>query len=741
MKGIDLMEFYISKFKYHLYKLLSKLYPQKKFNVKAEKHKKLSEKYRKRSQYERLLRTNKRYNFSGNMRHRGLMPGHFMKEEKEVDIIVPVFKGLHETQDCIRSVLKTLPQWAKLIVIDDASPDVSLSDWLRDQAKADNFTLIIHAENKGFVETVNEGMALSPAKDVVLLNSDTEVANDWLERMRFAAYSMEKIASVTPFSNYATICSFPNFCRDDNELPGVLCVEEIDGIFSKFSKNDELIEVPSGVGFCMYLRRDCLNEVGPFDEKNFGRGYGEENDWCQRAMKRGWVNCHQLNVFVYHKGSVSFGEEQNLRRKKAMKIMDKLHPLYMAGVKHFCSIDPAREARTMILLDIITRMKIPRILLISHSLGGGVDQHIKELSAFFKDEAHFALLKPTDNGFELHLLMRGNFISETMIIGADDFLRLFSILKCMSINYIHYHHVIGFDDALDCILSLPWRLSCSYDITVHDYYLMNGSTAKLTDASGLYVGDDKMLKNYRSSEEFKTPFELSREEWRKFINRWLRGANRVIFPSSDIFQRFAKAIPEVTANAVVAWHPDYERNTPYPAPVWNRRRGENLKVLVLGGISIEKGVGLLYDVAMSLRGSKIEFHVVGTTYRDMPQTVTVYGSYDNSEVGEKIAKVSPAVVWFPSRCPESYCYTLSIALENALPIIAPNFGSFTERLAGRPLTRIVDWKVNHEEMKNIFLNLERNGQDFLGTGVPVMKGDFATRKENFYRDFYIQGIN
>ena len=40
----------------------------------------------------------------------------------------------------------------------------------------------------------------------------------------------------------------------------------------------------------MSIRRDCLNEVGMFDEALFARGDGEENDFCLRAVKRGWRN-------------------------------------------------------------------------------------------------------------------------------------------------------------------------------------------------------------------------------------------------------------------------------------------------------------------------------------------------------------------------------------------------------------------------------------------------------------------
>ncbi|MDR8439764.1 glycosyl transferase, partial [Acinetobacter baumannii] len=79
--------------------------------------------------------------------------------------------------------------------------------------------------------------------------------------------------SVTPFSNNATICSFPNFC-EDNELFSGMDVQSLDDEFETYGKENNLVEIPTGVGFCMYIRRDCLNQVGYFDEETFGRGYG-----------------------------------------------------------------------------------------------------------------------------------------------------------------------------------------------------------------------------------------------------------------------------------------------------------------------------------------------------------------------------------------------------------------------------------------------------------------------------------
>src|SRR4029078_7087035 len=68
--------------------------------------------------------------------------------------------------------------------------------------------MLRNPERRGFVASVNRGMALS-SRDVVLLNSDTRVTARWLEKLREAAASAPEIATVTPFSNDATICSLP----------------------------------------------------------------------------------------------------------------------------------------------------------------------------------------------------------------------------------------------------------------------------------------------------------------------------------------------------------------------------------------------------------------------------------------------------------------------------------------------------------------------------------------------------
>ena len=269
-----------------------------------------------------------------------------------IDVIIPVYKGASETRRCIDSVLASMQHEAfELVVVDDASPDPDITVYLDELGRRNRITLARNATNLGFVQSVNRGMAMHPERDAVLLNSDTEVANDWLDRLHADAYSRADIGTVTPFSNNATICSYP-FHGWTGGLPGALGLAALDRLF-KAANSGHTIELPTGVGFCLYIRRACLDAVGLFDDARFGRGYGEENDFCMRAAEAGWRNVLAGDVFVYHEGAVSFSGERPALTQAAEKALLEAHPSYVQKVLEFVTHDPAGALR-----DAIDRARI-----------------------------------------------------------------------------------------------------------------------------------------------------------------------------------------------------------------------------------------------------------------------------------------------------------------------------------------------------------------------------------------------
>lgn len=265
--------------------------------------------------------------------------------KKTIDILVPVYKGRQATLDCVDSVIHNASRNRSrynLIVLDDASPDQELVAALQKRARQGKLRYLRHPANLGFIRNMNRGMALHPEHDVVWLNADTRVHGDWLDRLRSAAYSADNIASVTPFSNNGELMSFPRM-RHAAPMPDAQAHAALDDTARRLDLDPVPLE--AGCGFCMYIKRQALDEVGYLDEVQLKRGYGEETDWCLRAQAHGWRHVGAVNVFVAHAGGHSFGPEKALRAHQNNAVLRQRYPHADRNFQRYVTTDPLAPAR------------------------------------------------------------------------------------------------------------------------------------------------------------------------------------------------------------------------------------------------------------------------------------------------------------------------------------------------------------------------------------------------------------
>lgn len=628
-----------------------------------------------------------------------------------VDVIVPVYRGLEDTQRCILSALESGNKVPfRLIVINDASPEPEVTQWLREvQAMhPERIELLENPENLGFVGTVNRGMALNASHDVLLLNSDAEVANDWLDRLQAAAYGDARIASVTPFSNNATICSYPRFC-EANELPAGWDTAALDNAFAR-ANPAHLVDVPTGVGFCMYIRRDALTALGLFDTVNFGKGYGEENDFCCRAREAGWRNVHAMNVFVKHAGGVSFGASKSARELAAMETLRRLHPRYEPEVHAFVARDPARLYRLRVDVARVRDAGQPVVLAVLHDRAGGTRRHAEELASHLQGRAVFLLLAPMPGSRVALRLLGAQEGFELVFRLPDELDDLLAALRALGVAHVHYHHLIGHSDDM---LSLAHRLRTGYDFTAHDYYTFCPQIS-LTGKDNNYCGEQGVEQCRGCLKKSPAPGGLDIEAWRAKHAPFLQGARHVLAPSRDAARRLAKFASG--ADVRLAPHTDIldAATLPLPAPQPLQPTAA-LKIAVIGALSPIKGADLLDDVAKEAarQGSPLEFHLLGFAYRHLStqprSSLTVHGEYQEADLPALLAWLKPDVVWFPALWPETYSYTLSACLQAGLPVVAPDLGAFPERLAGRPWSWVRPWNGKPTDWLAFFCEIrERN---------------------------------
>ena len=308
------------------------------------------------------------------------------RTKRPVDVVVPVYGGIELTLACIESVLADLPRWARVVVVDDASPDSGVVRELSKLATSKRITLLAQKVNRGFPSTANIGMRHDTTRDVVLLNSDTLTPPGWLARLRDVAYSVAEIGTATPLSNDATIVSYPSV-EHTNTIPGLDETIQLDTL-AQTANTGLVVDIPTAIGFCVYIKRDCLRTTGLFREDQFAQGYGEENDFCIRARHLGWRHVAVPSVFVAHVGGQSFGATKQYLIQRNLRVLNRLHPGYDTLIHNFQSVDPMAEPRRRLDMERWKRIRTREksVLLVTHGRAGGVQRRVAERAAALRAE-------------------------------------------------------------------------------------------------------------------------------------------------------------------------------------------------------------------------------------------------------------------------------------------------------------------------------------------------------------------
>lgn len=235
--------------------------------------------------------------------------------QENIDIVICVHNALSDVERCLISIIKNSDLPYSIILVDDGS-DSQTRVFLKEFAEENNCKLLRNETAKGYTLAANQGLRESSADYVILLNSDTVVSAEWIDRLVACAQSDPGIGLVGPLSNAASWQSIPEIIGygdwAENPLPPNVSIAEM----AERVANNSWRMYPRMTflnGFCLLIRRAVIEEIGYFDEENFGVGYGEENDFCLRARKAGWNLALADDTYIYHAQSRSYDHE---RRKK-----------------------------------------------------------------------------------------------------------------------------------------------------------------------------------------------------------------------------------------------------------------------------------------------------------------------------------------------------------------------------------------------------------------------------------------
>jgi GT2 family glycosyltransferase len=630
-----------------------------------------------------------------------------------IDIIIPIYNGFEYLEPLFASVFANTSIPYRLILVDDASPDVRVRQFLRQLSSKNSnvdILLIENAENLGFVGSVNRAAA-EIRNHFVLLNSDTEVPPDWLQRLMYPILQMEKVASTTPFTNSGTICSFPTFLHD-NPLFENLSSEVIDGYFQLVRSENRYLPIPTGIGFCMGINKNVVGEIGMFAEI-FGKGYCEENDWCSRAEEIGYQNLHVPNLFVYHKHGGSFPSEEKRRLiERNYSLLLERHPSYDIKVQKCIREDNLKYLRQFLVMCLSSN-EAGAILLFDNEFGGGAHQVRKERIRQVVGDGNAVFLISYKSNKEKVATLGFHFKSYKFSFSVKDPFDLVPLFSVLKIKAIVVNSFVSFPNVgvwLAIAAEIRATVNCRLTFLLHDFFSVCPSYTLIND-SGEYCGvpsDRKVCSRClgRNAGDFKR-FEshLDIGTWREQWARFLQDCDEITCFGSSSADILRRAYPDIGwSNIVVRPHDIAGRFKPIYFESW---RSPIKRIGILGAINLAKGSRIIrnlvdYIDSRDLPVDVILFGEIDVEIRSHAFEVT--GRYDFECLESMIRERDIDVFLVPSIWPETFSFTADEIMQLGLPLIVFNIGAPAERVKSYSLGKVIEPEDLYE---TLFGDIER----------------------------------
>lgn len=651
-------------------------------------------------------------------------------------VVVPVYAGYAPTLACLsalRDTLADVPEGVHVVVVDDAMPDRRLARAVARLCAQAGFTLLHHSANTGFPAAVNTGLRFLAGHDVIVLNADTLVAGPWVQELRKVAYATADTGTVTPLSNAAGIVSYPT-PTSPAPMPDSPAVARLMQV-AQAANAGCAVDLPSACGFCMFLRHDCLAATGLLREDVFSKGYGEENDFSQRASAVGWRHVAAVGAFIAHVGGVSFGTAGDVLCQHNQSVLARLHPGYQAHVARWMAADPLHEARRR--MDIVRfcadRLagRPPRaVLLLTHDAGGGVARVVARRVAYWRGQGVRPLvLRATAHGSVLGEEATQTAYPNLRFAGAADMRLLERLLRAEGVCHVEVHYPEGHPPA---VINLPARLGCPYDVYVHDH-LWLCQRVTLLGADGHYCGEPGPQACGPCLERLGR-----RVAGRQAVGTYLRRAWAVLARA----RRVVVPCPEGAARLRRHWQAYQPGGGVFPLRIHvhafendslikkNFQRIQNVKpaiatvpgrgvlaggrgrvrVCVVGAIGPDKGYDRVLAAAQDAarRDLPLEFVLVGHTPDDetLMQTGRVYvtGPFAASEGQALVRAMQADIGLLPSVWPETWCFALGDMWRAGLRVVAFDLGAPAWRIRATGLGDVLPLTAGAEELNNMLVS-------------------------------------
>lgn len=219
-----------------------------------------------------------------------------------ISVVIPNYNGMAHLPACLASLQQQDLGDARMeiCVVDDASTDHSVA-WLASTHPA--VRLQQHQQNAGFAATANDGLRMASGEWIFLLNNDTRVAPDCLQK---ALAYITQHPEATWLACQLRLMQHPACLDSAGDILTIAGFPRARGKYrpaEEFSNSPE--QVFSSCGAAVLIRIDMLQRVGMFEESF--TSYQEDTDWSFRANLAGYRCTYLPESIVFHRMSATTG--------------------------------------------------------------------------------------------------------------------------------------------------------------------------------------------------------------------------------------------------------------------------------------------------------------------------------------------------------------------------------------------------------------------------------------------------
>jgi len=503
--------------------------------------------------------------------------------------------------------------------------------------------------------------------------------------------------------------------------------------------------IPVANGFCMFIKREVLDTIGYFDAETFGRGYGEENDFCYRALQAGY--CHVMcdDTYIYHSGTASFvSEEKQSYISEHEKILNQRYPKENHNVALHCQTNPNERVQENIKIWMSLLNGKKNILYLvqadfrpdADDCIGGTQLHTKDMTDIMRKNYNVFVAARNRSYLNFTAYTDDKEFTFKFFIGAAPEYPEFRnkklaglygrLLDTFGIDIVHIQHTKNL--SLEMYYQAEQK-NIPLVATLHDYYTVCPMIKMINSSGALcaYCTENRICSEcqQKSAEIYSGTDYITL--WQTQHRKALAKAQRIVTPSECAKDIIAEYYPELKDKFVVIPHGEEQMYCKeYDC-------ADRFNVAFIGGISNEKG-SYACSVMVKNGPSDVHWHLFGIPGNNElsmleKSNYTKTGAYQKHQLPDLFEKYKIDLVCILPIWPETYCYTLSEAVMCGIPVIATDIGALSDRVKNGGFGWLVPVENAAEESIAIINRIKNKGEEYRAKKLMAVNTAIKTKEE------------